>query len=351
MLVKKKLPAFLIYIFYFLLYNKNMKINKLFLISILVNTLVLSSCNISDVTSTSLISYKEGYRSLFFDDSISEIIVKDNLKNFYKVGSKVKFSVIDKDNVDEEIFLNNKKLNPYLEESINGINYISFEFVMPDEDVVISCILNKHIPLNEVYPFINNLSSSLIKEVYFSEYGVGSVNQISRVNYTNNKSDINDLINMLNNCYVLKDNYYGGFISGGNASYLDIHLLDNTIKTILINNHYINNASGYNEYFIKNYNVQFNFGETYKCFLPPISSIDKIYYNGENIGGIKNLIIDILFVEEGFELSEKYYLVRSDFFKSDILVYDKNHFIYNNQKCKTVGDKDFSILFTKFNYI
>lgn len=338
-------------IFFKLLYNKNMNLKKLLLTSILINGLLLSSCDLSDDNNSSSISLKDGYRSLFLDESTNGVVVKGDLNHSYKVGSEVRFSIIDQDDVDEEVYLNNRKLSPYLEESINGINYIDYVFEMPDEDVVVSCVLNKHVPLNEIYPFIDDLSADSIKEVYFSDYTCGTIEQISRVEYTNNKSDFNNLIDMLKNCYVVKDNEYGGFISGGTASYLDIHLLDNNVKRILINNHYVNNVSGYKDYFIKNYYVKFDFGNTYKCFLPPTSSIDNVFYNDEKIGGIENLIINVLFVEDNFELSDKHYVVRSDFYSSDILIYDKNHFSFRDKNYKTVGDKDFSILFSKFNYI
>lgn len=57
-----------------------------------------------------------------------------------------------------------------------------------------------------------------------------------------------------------------------------------------------------------------------------------------------------MFTECDFELGEKFYLVKSQY-NGEIKVYDKNHFVYQDQKYKTVGNKDFSILFSKFNYI
>lgn len=195
-----------------------MNLKKLLLTSILINGLLLSSCDLSDDNNSSSISLKEGYRSLFLDKSTNGVVVKGGLNHYYKVGSEVRFSIIDQDDVDEEVYLNNRKLSPYLEESINGINYIDYVFEMPDEDVVISCVLNKHVPLNEIYPFIDDLSADSIKEVYYNDYYVAVVDQISSVKYTNNKSDFNTLIKMLKNCYAVKDDDFKGFPPpGGHA--------------------------------------------------------------------------------------------------------------------------------------
>ena len=328
-----------------------MNLKKLLLTSILINGLLLSSCDLSDDNNSSSISLKEGYRSLFLDESTNGVVVKGDLNHSYKVGSEVGFSIIDQDDVDEEVYINNKKLSPYLEESINGINYIDYVFEMPDEDVVISCVLNKHVPLNEIYPFIDELSVDSIKEVYYNDYYVAVVDQISSVKYTNNKSDFNTLIKMLKNCYAVKDDDFRGFPPpGGHASYLDIYLLDDTVESILINNSYIIKVDEYSGYSIRNYRVNFEFGEFYKCFLPPAISHDEVYFNYKYLDEIENLVDEVMFTECDFELGEKFYLVKSQY-NGEIKVYDKNHFVYQDQKYKTVGNKDFSILFSKFNYI
>ena len=44
-------------------------------------------------------------------------------------------------------------------------------------------------------PFIDDLSADSIKEVYYNDYYVAVVDQISSVKYTNNKSDFNFISN------------------------------------------------------------------------------------------------------------------------------------------------------------
>ena len=141
----------------------------------------------------------KNYNLFLIDDN--DVICNEFNKE-YQSGTKITFESSVVYDASYSVYLNNKKIQPIKTE--NRTHY--YEFTMPNQDVVIYTSFN-HQPLKKQYSFSDlydwtkSLSNVKNVAVYIKN---DSFKEFSKVYYISNKTDVNKLIDVLDQSLVMQ---------------------------------------------------------------------------------------------------------------------------------------------------